>query len=141
MANSEGLAAIKEKKMKPLANNLFISIFGLCVRRGSRAIDSFSVAHYPAADSSMAVMMSTALLLVHDHAIHCFVSVPAGIVHRDRMVRTERMIINRRTVVIDERNISAVTEAPLLITHADADEVRAEGAPGTVKMVGHRAHR
>lgn len=71
----------------------------------------------------MAGAMMSAAPLMHDHAIHGFVSVPARIINRDRVSGAQRVVINRRTVIIDERNISAVAVTHRLIADTETDEV------------------
>lgn len=140
-ANSEGLAAIKEKNTKALVNNVFISTFGFVCSTQSRVINSFSAGLHSTAEGLMSAPMPAALSLMDDDAVDGLVAAGAGIIHRDRMVRLERMVINRRTVVINKRNVSAVAEAPMLVPSAETDVVRAKPAPGAVEMVSHRRHR
>lgn len=89
----------------------------------------------------MSVMMSAAPALMHDDAVDGLVSAITGVVDRDWMIVPERMVVNRGTVVIDKRNVSAVAKAPLLTADAETDVVRAEPAPRAVEMVSHRRQR
>ena len=89
----------------------------------------------------MAVMMSAAPALMHDDSIDNFVSVTARVVEGDRIAWLERMIIHWAAAIVEELNVSAMIESPLLIANAEADVVGTIPAPTAVEVVGHRRHR
>lgn len=88
-----------------------------------------------------ATMPSAAPSLMHDDAVNGLVPVAAGVIECDRVAWLERMIIDSGAMIIEELNVSAMIESPLLIANAEADVVGTIPAPTAVEVIGHRRHR
>lgn len=82
-----------------------------------------------------AVAVTSARLLVNDHAVDGAMRTMTGVIDRDRMTRTKAVVIDRRAVIVHEWHVAAVAEALLAAANADADVIGAPAAPGSVQMV------
>lgn len=78
--------------------------------------------------------MTAAALLMDDDAVDVFVAAPAGIIDGDRMTRSQRMVINCRTMVVNEWDLAAMAESVLLAAYAEANKIAAPTAPCSPEM-------
>jgi hypothetical protein len=79
--------------------------------------------------------MTAPALLMNDDAVNVFVAAPAGIIHRDRMARFQRMVIDCRTTVVHEWDLAAMVESVLLAADAEANKIAAPTAPCSPEMI------
>lgn len=76
--------------------------------------------------------MTTTATLMDDDPVDAFVAAPAGIINGDRMARLQGMVIDRRTVVVHEWDVTTVIEPVVLVADAEVNIVAPPTAPRSI---------